>query len=190
MAAGDLTTLDDAKGWLNITSNNSDDLIARLITAATAFLLNYLNRNILQATYTNEFHHGNGSNAMHLNQWPISSITNLTVGQDTVQASSDGLSNGYVFDDKFIYLLPATSPAKFYKGIMNVNVSYVAGYATVPFDIQQACLELVGLKFKEKDRIGIQSQSMNGQQTTSYTPRDLGKDTKAMLQNYRSVVPL
>ena len=189
MTTGDLTTLDNAKWWINIATNGSYDILMRLITAASAFLINYLNRNVLTATYTAEKYHGNGSESLHLNSWPIQSISNLTINGSVVPPSSDGLSNGFVFDDKYVYLLPGTSQCAFSKGRMNISVTYVAGYDAVPFDIEQACLELIGLKFKEKDRIGIQSQSMNGQQTTSYTPRDLGKDTKAMLQNYRDIVP-
>jgi uncharacterized phiE125 gp8 family phage protein len=194
MAAGDLTTLANAKSWLTIPDTNNDVLLVRLISAASAFLINWLNRDIMQATYTAEKYNGNGKTAMHLRNWPIQSVSSLLVNGVVVQASPDGLSNGYVFDEKFIYLLGANvnsfPPGTFGKGIMNISVTYVAGYATVPLDIEQACIELVSLKFKERGRIGIQSQQVPGQASMTYSPRDLGKDTKEMLQNYRAVVPI
>lgn len=193
MAAGDLTSLANVKSWMTIPDTSNDVLLTRLISAASAFLINWLNRSVLQGTYTAEKYNGNGKVVLHLNNWPIQSVSQLLVNGVIVQASPDGLSNGYVFDDKFIYLLGANvnsfPPGVFGKGIRNISVTYVAGYATVPLDIEQACIELVSLKFKERGRIGIQSQQVPGQASVSYSPRDLGKDTKAMLQNYRSVVP-
>ncbi len=190
----DLTTLTNVKLWLTITDTAADAILTRLVSAASAFLTNWLNRQVIQATYTNEKYSGNGKTMLHLKNWPIQSVSSLIVNGVAVPASPDGLSNGYVFDDKFIYLLGANvnsfPSGVFGKGIMNVSVTYVAGYATVPLDIEQACIELVALKFKERTRVGIQSQQVPGQASFTYTPRDLGKDTKAMLQNYRAVVPL
>jgi len=189
----DLTTLANVKSWLTITDTAADTILTRLISAASAFLINWLNRQVTQATYTAEKYNGNGKTSLRAKNWPIQSISSLVVNGVTVQASPDGLSNGYVFDDKYIYLLGANvnsfPPGVFGKGIMNVSVTYVAGYATTPLDIEQACIELVSLKFKERSRVGIQSQQVPGQASVTYSPRDLGKDTKAMLQNYRAVTP-
>jgi hypothetical protein len=195
MPAGDLTTLTNAKSWLNIpTGTTADDaLLTRLVSAASAFLLNWLNRPILTATYTTEKYNGDGHTGIKTRAWPITAVGALLVNGVAVPASPDGLSNGYVFDDNFIYLLGANvnsfPSGVFGKGIKNVSITYTAGYPSVPLDIEQACIELVSLKYKERQRIGLQSQALAGQGTTSYTPRDLGADTKSMLQNYRNVVP-
>jgi len=192
MATGDLTTLENAKLWLNIDSSNanSDVLLSRLITAASKLLIVWLDRNSLLSASYSDVLDGNGHDGLHLKNWPITAVSSVTVNGIVVSLSTDGRTNGYVFDDKFLYILPATNVGHFQKGIRNVLVSYTAGYAEVPFDVEQACIELVALRYRERDRIGKKSESLNGQQTVSYSTRDLGDDIRKMLKNYRGVVPL
>lgn len=187
MATGDLTTLLNVKPWLAIPANElaSDDVLIRLITSASAFIVNYLNRPILTASYTEKYN-GNGKQFLRLKAWPISAISSLKSSTDIIPVSPDGLTDGYIFDDATVYLL---GPYVFWGGIQNVSIAYSAGYASVPLDVEQACIELVSLKFKERTRIGKTSEMLAGQQTTSYAPVDLSKSTKAMIQNYRNVIP-
>lgn len=189
MAAGDLTILNDAKNWLGIplTDTANDALLANIITSASAFLINWFNRQILTATYTEKYN-GNGKQFLQVRNWPITAISSLSSNGIAIVPSPDGILDGYIFDDTLatVYLL---GPLYFNKGIRNIFITYTAGYATVPVDIAQACNELVGAKFKRRQRIGITSQQIGGQQTVSYSPNDLSPDTKAMLQNYRNVIP-
>lgn len=63
-------------------------------------------------------------------------------------------------------------------------------YSYVPPDVEQACWELVGLRFKEKDRIGIQSKSLGGQETISYFKGNMPADVVSILSQYMRVAPV
>lgn len=61
-------------------------------------------------------------------------------------------------------------------------------YNYVPYDIEQAVIEMVGERYRYKDRIGQSSQSMGGQTTTSYMVKDaLTPSIKARLNPYMLV---
>lgn len=61
-------------------------------------------------------------------------------------------------------------------------------YNFVPAPIEQACIELVGERYKYKSRIGLASASMGGQETTSYMVEDtLTAAIKGRLDPYKLV---
>jgi uncharacterized phiE125 gp8 family phage protein len=194
MAANDLTTLDNVKQYLEITSTNSDALLSRMITAASAFITSWLSRNFIQATYT-ETYNGSGSTTQLLRQTPIVSVSSLVVNTITVPPSPDGVQAGYVFDDMALYLIGMSTygwsyPVYYFpRGKQNIKVTYTAGYATVPADVEQACIELVGKQFNRRKHLDVSNKNL-GTEVVSYTKDDLGKDTQAILQSYARVVPL
>lgn len=75
----------------------------------------------------------------------------------------------------------------------NIKVTYNAGFSTIPYDLQQACLFLMGA-VKRTIRIGapIQSEGWEGYnyalaQTASEAIGGLPPDTAAVLSRYRNV---
>jgi hypothetical protein len=101
-----------------------------------------------------------------------------------VPLSSDGIQAGYMFSETMLYLIGYT----FTKGFQNVSISYTAGYENVPGDIEQACIDLVSLKYKERERIGIQSKTLATESIT-YRIWDLNKETQQILREYQKVTP-
>lgn len=268
MTAGDLTTLQHAKDWLGITDQNSDALLARMITSASKVILNFLNRSGLAATVYSDIMNGYGQNFMPLRQWPVISVTSLVFSGVTLtqQAQGNPPTNGYVLNDNpsdsaaggqqtvtlFGYCFPngrsavtanyvagyqitneahtvpatpyavqpdvtwlqdggvtlangtpltkvAASPAAMQyivsaTGLYTFNAAQAAAtvlitYSYVPQDVEQACWELVGLRYREKDRIGVQTKSLGGQETVSYFKGNMPPDVQATLQNYMRVTP-
>lgn len=63
-------------------------------------------------------------------------------------------------------------------------------YSFVPADINQAVVELVGERYKYKDRIGHASKSLGGQETVSFQPNNVPAIIKDMLNKYIRVVPV
>lgn len=61
-------------------------------------------------------------------------------------------------------------------------------YAYTPYEIEQACIELVSLRFRERTRIGENSKSIGGE-VVSYSTKDMPDSVKTILNNYRRVVP-
>jgi hypothetical protein len=68
------------------------------------------------------------------------------------------------------------------------GASIVVTYGFTPEDVAQALIELVGERFRSRDRIGLVSKALE-QQTTSFSQKDMNAGVKTMLQQYRNVVP-
>lgn len=60
-------------------------------------------------------------------------------------------------------------------------------YSFIPADIEQACIEIVAERYRYKNRIGEISKSLGGQETISFSTRDMTDYVKMLLQGYRMV---
>lgn len=60
-------------------------------------------------------------------------------------------------------------------------------YSYTPEDLRQGVIDLVGWHFRNRDRIGMVSRSMGGQETTMFSQKCLGETSLSMLQPYKSV---
>jgi uncharacterized phiE125 gp8 family phage protein len=177
----DLCTVADVQAYLGLPSGQDAALIQTLVTAASVLIQSYLGYNIASATYT-ETRSGHGRESLALRNGPVTAIQSLTVGATTQSASPGYDQTGYSFDGGRVYL----SNGVFSCGIRNISITYTAGYATVPDDLAQACIELVSLRYKLKDKTGFISEGGLGQ-TTSYSQRDMPASVMTALQPYRRV---
>jgi hypothetical protein len=248
------TTLDNAKAWLNLTTETDDDLISRLIVSATGYIKGWINREIELTAYS-ETYGGTGSTRLNVANYPILSVQSVTIDGQPIPAKPGPTLPGFTFDFSQIIL----DGYRFRLGIDNVQVFYKAGFQTVeiftipyaspytlqtlllwtsdvsvyargvqfsnvyatpsgegqysavdgiytfdpsdagsliaitygyvPAEIEQACIDLVGRKYRERDRIGLASKGLAGE-TTAFSQSDLSADTKAMLNQFRKVVPV
>jgi hypothetical protein len=184
MAAGDLTTLANVKGWLSppLTATTDDALLTGLVTAASQFIQTWLNRSLAVATYV-ETRNGTGARRLFLKYRPVLAVAALTIDGNAIPAAAGG--PGYVFDDVSLWLIDTV----FRRGIMNIGVTYSAGYAATPPELEQACIELVCLRYRERDRIGQVSKNLAGE-VVSFTQKDMPADVQTILDQYRNQVPL
>ena len=185
MATGDLTTLDNVKAYLSppLTATTDDALLTRLVTAASAFIQAWLGRTIAQNSYT-ETRNGVGGTRLFLRNRPVISVASVTVDGVAIAPSSGVGQAGYLFDDSSVYL----TGYAFSRGQQNVTVAYTAGYAVTPPEIEQACIALIALRYKERDRIGQVSKNLAGE-VVSFAQKDMPADVQTLLDQYRSVVP-
>lgn len=185
MATGDLTTLDNVKGWFSpsLTTTTDDALLTRLVTSASQFIQAWLGRTIAETAYT-ETRNGAGGTRLFLRNRPVVSVASLTVDGVAVAAAAGPGQPGYLFDDSSAYL----TGYAFTRGQQNVVIAYTAGYAATPPELEQACIELVALRYKERDRIGQVSKNLAGE-VVSFAQKDMPADVQTLLDQYRSVVP-
>jgi len=184
MATGDLTTLANAKAYIPNAGTADDALLARMITGLSAFVVNWLNRNILTASYT-ETRDGYDTTRMMTLNYPITAVSAVTVNGSSIPLASGWPQNGYGFDSASIVLMGYSFP----RGFRNVTLAYTAGFATVPADIEQAVLEVLALRYKQRDRVGYNSKSLAGE-TVAFTISDMEKSTITALRAYQMVVPI
>ncbi|TDR82202.1 head-tail connector protein [Paludibacterium purpuratum] len=177
-----LTSLANVKQWLTLTTTTDDAMLTRLIAAASTFIETWLNRTLGQQQYT-ETRNGNGKQTMLLGNYPVTAVTGVQINGAPVLPSAAFGQAGYTFDGTTLYLTSYT----FARGRQNVQIQYTAGYATIPLDIEQACIDLVCVRYKERQRIGEQSKAINGE-TVSFMIKDLSPFALSVLQNYKRVV--
>ena len=185
MAAGDLTDLDTVRSWLGVTTSATHSLLCGLITAVSTFITNYLGRQILTGDYA-ETYRGNGQSLMLLRNFPITAVASVGFAGRTLvtPAAPLTLTSGYLFDDRILKLIGHRFPLG-----RPVVVSYTAGYATTPPDIAQAAVELVGEAYRRRDRIGVASKTLGGQEVVAYSLKDMNDTARALLAPYQVLAP-
>ncbi len=196
MADGDLTTLADVKAWLPDMAavTASDGVLTSLITAASRFVCNYTGRSLFDVLSYSEDYDGNGASFLLLRQWPAMAITSLACDGQPVAAAVPGVSpfSGYHLEPPLaagghqrLTLYGGVLP----RGRSNVTVSYAAGYDAIPADVAQATIELVGERFRTRDRIGQTSKTLGGQETTAFSVKDMNDTIQALLAPHRRLIP-
>ena len=182
----DLTTVANVVGYLGLSdtaATAANSLLARLVSAASAFLEQNLNRTFEVTEYV-ETRNGHDERFITFGDYPVASVQSVVISGVTVPPAPDMTSNGYLFDSTRLSL----SGYRFYRGYLNVELQYTAGFVTIPLEIEQACIELVSAKYKGRDRIGVSAKTINGE-TISFTRSDLTEDLKSVLRAYQKVVP-
>jgi hypothetical protein len=169
MAPGDLITLADLKAYLGGDLQSNDDVVlTRLISAASATFVTACACPILSASYS-ELYDGKGGNRLYLRQFPVTGVTSLAIHTlPTPQASAPGQTGWWLNGNVILLYGFAFTP-----GLANIAVTYTAGYATPPQDVAEAVMELAGLRYRGKDRLGKTSEGLGGLTTTAYAQKDV-----------------
>ncbi|MGC2411742.1 MAG: hypothetical protein WA459_03470 [Stellaceae bacterium] len=191
MAFGDLCALADVKAWLQTGQSafpdTDDALLTRLITAASQFIQSWLNRQIASADWQ-EVRDGTGGHRLAFANFPVTAVLSLSIdGVEITPAPSDGgYDAGYVFSPTELALRGYV----FTRRAQNVIVSYTAGYAATPPEIAQACIELVGRRYRDRTRVGEVSRALVGREAVSFSPQDMSEDVRLLLSQYRAPAPV
>lgn len=193
----DLTTVQDVKDWLATNtqiSNANDLLLQRLITAGSKFVLNYIGRSSLDPTVYDDRYDTGVQNFLVIRNWPVISVTSIQfAGREiTSPATGNPPNNGYLLEPPPVgggqqrlticgYALP--------RGRSTVRVQYTAGFETIPPDIALAACELVGERYKARERIGLNSKNLPNGETVVFQTKDMSEYIRSSLQPYRRISP-
>ena len=183
----DLTTLDNVKAWLPDMASvtTSDALLGRLISAASQAVCVYTGRAGFDVEAYVEVYDGAGRTTLLLRQWPAQTVSGVAVArgpQPTGFNLEPALAGGGA---QRLTLAQGVFP----RGVANVTVSYTAGYASTPLDVEQAVIELVGERFRARERSGLSAKTLGGQETTGFVTKAFNDTITALLAPYRRVVP-
>lgn len=200
----ELTTKRALKEYLGIDDDTPEIFVAiRLMKAATDFIEGqlissdiiqggYCNRRFKATDYTLAKYSGQGFRDLLIRQYPINSITTIVIGDTTeFPSGSDTLADlGFYIDADITGNIintgvwPTGDP-------QNIEITYNAGYSTIPFDLEMAAIGMVALKYNmyKNHAEGFKSEKI-GQY--SYTLADIDKDNpfgggliKDMLEQFR-----
>lgn len=95
-------------------------------------------------------------------------------------ASGTPTAGHYSVDENGAYTFAVADAGK----VVTITNSYC------PFDVSQAATELVAEWLKRKDRIGLLSKSLGGQETITFSTQDMSGPILSILNTYRNVVPV
>ena len=197
----DLVTLDQVKSWLALSSTqtSNDALLQFLITSFSQYVIDKTGiASFNQVQQYVEIQDGNGQTRLFVQNRPIQSVVSLIVGSYSVPQSTALTTPGwYIEQDQrsialrfapgYINVPQILFPSYFIRGQGNIQVTYTAGYTSVPFDLQEAAMEAVGYYYKRKDWIGILSKTIetgNGRGTVAYAQYSQLPQVKDIINYY------
>ena len=184
MAANDLTTVANVQQYLGIAAGTDDQLLARMVTAISGTIQSWLNRKLVLQAYT-ENRDGHGGTTMYFRDYPVQSVTSVVVNAQAISLAADITQPGYTFNELGVFL----NGYRFTRGRNNVQLAYTAGYASIPFEIEEAVIETLAVRYRERDRIGQVSKAIGGE-TVTFMVKDFPDSVMTLLQNYKQVTTL
>jgi hypothetical protein len=69
-------------------------------------------------------------------------------------------------------------------------VNYTAGYSAIPADIAEACVELVALRYRQRQNIGQSSKHLATGETVSYDRRAMPDWIRDVIARYKRNIPV
>jgi len=183
-----LVDIDTAKAFVGAKSDDADqeNMLKFYINTASEFC-NVETHRLLKSRTLTEYYSGDGSNTLLVDQYPITTLTSVyddparAYGADTLIDSGDLVIMPEGLACKIIY-----DGGVFISGVKNLKVTYIAGYITIPYNLQQACLELIAYFFKNSDenRFGVVSRTVGDGSLTVETT-DIPKSALRTLREYK-----
>lgn len=186
--AGAWTSLANVKEHLDIDGSDTtyDAFLTSLVNRSYKVLEAYIGHAIKSATYTEDYD-GDSTNSLLLKNYPIISITSIYDDVDrNFTASTLIPAADYVLDKEegMVRLFQNTSAFK--SGILNVRITYVAGYATIPADVEMAGIAHVAWMYRRANTEGTTAQTLGGK-SEQYEMSFLPEYLKQMLRPYRKI---
>jgi hypothetical protein len=140
-----------------------DTYLERLINVASQHIERYCNRRFVVTNYVEVFD-GDRVNQLLLSNFPVTTISEVCVDSARVFDPSSAVTDYRLISPNILQRLD-THWGSYQQ---SVRVSYSAGFAEIPADIEDACVMLVELRYRMKNdrRLGRESQSKAGEDVT------------------------
>lgn len=203
-----LVTLDNTKTFLGITNNEKNELLKMLINMSTDYIESQTGRRFVSTTHTQEEYDGTGTYELNLKAFPIITFTSLEVNNaadnsdnwSTIDSSNywvDSVTGIITKTSGFTEVTDARdeetlSDTLFLRGKNRYRATYTSGYSTIPYDLQYACMSLVGQYLNTRAGSGIKSESLGDHSITYQDITELnsgmgGGIIEDIIQKYRDI---
>ncbi len=168
---------------MGISGTDYDTVLTQLVSQISAFLENYLERKIEQASFT-EYYDGDGED-LFIKNYPIASSPAMVISYNS------GTQNTPVWnvinpENYSIYFEEGIIKYAFPTGERNIKVAYTGGYATVPADMELAAIQMIAKSFEQRKAQGKLQESLGGASIT-WKP-DMTEEQKIIFDKYRRVI--
>lgn len=184
-----LTTLAAVKIELGQTGTDQDAWLTQQIEQASAIIAKYCRREFVVETLIDHFriHDVRCDDALSLSKVPVSSITEIAVGQETLT------DDQFEFNSKegFVWRLMGTTRSSWSCGTS--SVTFVAGLTeNMRKDLERACIMLVGQNWYSRGRDPkVKSEDIPGIARFDYWVGSVGEngaippDVQGIIRPYR-----
>lgn len=178
-----LATLAKVKSFLKLTVADDDTLLTMLLTAVDQDFKTRTNRAIESASYT-EYYQGNGTSKLMLRHYPVTALTSIYDDPDLEWNSDD------LIDSDDLQISDADTGEIFYDGgifteskdVENLKVTYTAGFATIPSDIEMAVIKKTAYDYM--NTAGLRNTTDDEQSI----PSTLKKEYEETIKRYRRIL--
>jgi len=187
-----LTSLDRVKTDEGISAATWDTQLSRIIQGVSKAMQNWMRRDIVDTTYTDEVHSGDGwTNAIILKHRPVTSTTTMVVKEDDVTVSTSYYTTDT--DAGIIYTVDGYWDTNSWtSGRRNYKVTYSAGFTSVPEDIAMACTDQVRHEFHQTqaagNRLGLSASTEATGGSSDYLPSSFLPSVLEIMARYRRVI--
>lgn len=179
-----LVTLATLKSYLWITWTESDAILQILLDSAESTIKTRTWREFeLDTSDRTEILNGNAQLELIVQKYPI--VTLVSVSKNTGTISSpvwEVIDPDYYSAEKNIGVINLLSPSC--RGFENYRVIYRGGYATIPWDLQLACMKMAGSSFNRIWTDGIKSETVNWDRI-EFENSELPHEVETTISNYR-----
>jgi hypothetical protein len=182
-----ITTVANCKAFRGVEAANQehDAELERIIPAVQAFLEQECGRVFDQAEVTEYFDGEMWASVLLVARPPINSIINLWDDPTRVFATPFSVGS-YDVKDANAGIVRLLDDLEFSDGQHNIKITYSGGYTSMPFDLEQAAIEMVWAA-REKglhNLIGVRSRSI-GDGNIQFVNLDWGSpNLTAIIQKY------
>lgn len=132
-----LTTVAKVKAYLGLSGSSDDALLTDLVAEAESAIVELTGGRQLEAASITEVLDGSGREALRLTHYPVNSVGTVKLAANRDFAAADPLAAGDLHFDPaagLLYWRGGCWPL----GLRNVQVTYNAGYSTLPVAITRA----------------------------------------------------
>ena len=197
---GNLVQLTDVHTYLQITYTTDDALLSQLIANVSAAIENYCNRSLSAVVAVTDTLDGAVA-AFILSKRPVVSITTLT----DLFSNAAIASTYYDLDANagLLYAMPDQPtnfeiPAGMFEffdgervwgaGRRRWQIVYQAGYATVPYDVQQAALIMIAERYNRRDPLAMEAVGDYRYQVDKGDQSGWSAQVEQLLKPYKEVI--
>lgn len=179
-----LVSLVDAKAWCAVkTADTTYDTILENFIDGVSWEFNKYTNRLLKARDITAYYTGDGSDKLQLPEYPVNSITSIYIDVDRAFTADTELTDYQFYDIGII----VSEDQAFPNIAKSIKITYNAGYATIPYDLQMAAKDQIKWLFKrhrQNQEGGSTITTQNGTETLTETG-ELLTTVKGILDRYR-----
>lgn len=180
-----LVSLDDAKEFLGVDDATEDNVIGYLMNVVSKLFDTATGRTLIASDLT-EYYEGNGTDTLYLRSYPVNSTN------ETIEVYIDGnrdFDNGTQIASASLFIDSDMGKLVYVGGTFHkryaVKVVYSAGYTTVPYDLQGAALEALGVLWKRKSEGRFDTSTLSRGDVSYTYLADMPHTVTETLKRYR-----